>query len=460
MKTKSSVVETDDLVIRHLGGSPDLLSLHRLSPERYPYLLESTSENSKLARYDILFAFPQSIVSVPADPPATHSSDFLAQLDWVWREERTDTIDSGNLKLPFTGGWFLFLSYELVREFETVHAEYFLDKRVPLALAARIPAAIIRDRQDNNCWLVAERGAEQRDGLLQAMTEDIGTAVTEAISAFELTAINEQPAARYLEAVKKVKHYIREGDIFQANLSRSWTTQLPAQIRPDQIYSRLRKSNPSPFSGLARLSPQTTVISSSPERLVEVRGNNIRTRPIAGTYPRSTDHDTDRKQSTDLLAHPKERAEHIMLIDLERNDLGRVCIPGSVKVPEFMVLESYQHVHHIVSEVCGTLRDEVTPGEVIAATFPGGTITGCPKIRCIEIIAELEQAPRGAYTGSMGYLNRDGSMDLNILIRTMVQHGNELSFRAGAGIVADSEPERELAETRAKAEGLLRALTR
>jgi anthranilate synthase component 1 len=158
------------------------------------------------------------------------------------------------------------------------------------------------------------------------------------------------------------------------------------------------------------------------------------------------------------MAHPKERAEHIMLIDLERNDLGRICVPGTIEVNELMVLESYAHVHHIVSNVRGRLRDDVSPGEVIRAVFPGGTITGCPKVRCMEIIAELEQHARSAYTGSMGYINRDGSMDLNILIRSMISRGEQLQLRAGAGIVADSDARAELGETRAKARGLLRAV--
>jgi anthranilate synthase component 1 len=162
--------------------------------------------------------------------------------------------------------------------------------------------------------------------------------------------------------------------------------------------------------------------------------------------------------SQELLAHPKERAEHIMLIDLERNDLGRLCVPGTIEVNEMMVLESYAHVHHIVSNVRGRLRENISPGDVIRAVFPGGTITGCPKVRCMEIIAELEQQARGAYTGSMGYINRDGSMDLNILIRSMVSSGEHLQLRAGAGIVADSDALAELDETRAKARGLLRAV--
>jgi anthranilate synthase component 1 len=201
------------------------------------------------------------------------------------------------------------------------------------------------------------------------------------------------------------------------------------------------------------------VISSSPERLVESRDGWVTTRPIAGTRPRGADRALDDQLARELHAHPKERAEHVMLIDLERNDLGRICEAGTVHVDEFMAIESYAHVHHIVSNVRGKLRPEVTPGEVLAAVFPGGTITGCPKVRCMEIIAELEQVARGAYTGSLGYLNLDGSMDMNILIRSLQLRGTELTLRAGAGIVADSIPERELEETRAKARGVLRALS-
>jgi len=219
----------------------------------------------------------------------------------------------------------------------------------------------------------------------------------------------------------------------------------------------LSGANPAPFAGLARWR-DSTIISSSPERLLEVRDGVASTRPIAGTRPRAANRDDDDRLSDELFANAKERAEHIMLIDLERNDLGRVCTAGSVEVDEMMALESYAHVHHIVSNVRGRLRDGIAPGEAIRAVFPGGTITGCPKIRCMEIIRELEGVARGAYTGSFGYLNRDGSLDLNILIRTMVLQGRTLSLRAGAGIVADSEPRAELAETRAKAEGMLRSL--
>jgi anthranilate synthase component 1 len=199
-------------------------------------------------------------------------------------------------------------------------------------------------------------------------------------------------------------------------------------------------------------------MSSSPERLLSIQGNRVSTRPIAGTRPRGANPEQDAHIVRSLLGNEKERAEHVMLIDLERNDLGRVCVGGSVKVDEYMCVETYAHVHHIVSNVSGVLREAVSPIQVIRALFPGGTITGCPKVRCMEIIAELEACGRGAYTGSVGYLNRDGGCDLNILIRTITAQGGAIRFRAGAGIVADSNADAELAETRAKAKGLLRAL--
>jgi anthranilate synthase component 1 len=199
-----------------------------------------------------------------------------------------------------------------------------------------------------------------------------------------------------------------------------------------------------------------SIISSSPERLVSVKNGIVETRPIAGTRRRDDDQLSDDALARELLEHPKEQAEHIMLIDLERNDLGRVCRPGTIEVNELMVLETWEHVHHIVSNVRGALQKDKTPVDVLRAVFPGGTITGCPKVRCIEILAEMEQQARGAYTGSLGYINKDGSMDFNILIRTMVRNRDDIVFRAGGGIVSDSIAEKELEETRAKAKGLLK----
>ncbi len=272
-----------------------------------------------------------------------------------------------------------------------------------------------------------------------------------------VSALREEEPNSYLQNVEHARRYIHEGDIFQANLSRLWAAELAPKTDAVGLYARLRRANPAPFAGLA-LYDGGAIISSSPERLVRVTDGRVDTRPIAGTRPRGKDPVQDAALIRELIENPKERAEHVMLLDMERNDLGRIATAGSVAVDELMVVESYTHVHHIVSNVTARLRPDATPAGVIRAVFPGGTITGCPKVRCMQIIAELEQAPREAYTGAMGYLNLDGSMDLNILIRTLVQKDRRLEFRAGAGIVADSVPERELEETRAKARGLARAL--
>ncbi len=289
------------------------------------------------------------------------------------------------------------------------------------------------------------------------MLSDIENAAPLCSTPIHFDDIKEEHPKFYIEGINRIKDYIVEGDIFQVNLSRQWSAKANTAFSPSRLYQMLRNANPSPFSGIAAFDNHT-IISSSPERLVTTRGKTIETRPIAGTRPRSTDEDKDQQLAEELMQNEKETAEHIMLIDLERNDLGRVCQPGSIEVNELMVRETYQHVHHIVSNVRGEIRNNITPGDIIRAVFPGGTITGCPKVRCMEIIHELENTARGAYTGSMGYVNDNGDMDLNILIRTLITDNQSVTFRAGGGIVADSNAGREVEETRSKAKGLLRAL--
>ena len=271
-----------------------------------------------------------------------------------------------------------------------------------------------------------------------------------------LARLEEEPPEQFLARVRAAKEYIAAGDVYQANLSRRWRLLLKDPASRDQIYASLRRANPAPFAASVQL-PGMSIFSSSPERLLAISGREISTRPIAGTRARHGSAEQDRLDTAELVAHPKERAEHVMLIDLERNDLGRVCEAGSVTVDEYMVTETYAHVHHIVSNVRGRLRKDCSPVAALRALFPGGTITGCPKVRCMELIAELEGEGRGAYTGSLGWLDRDGDADFNILIRTLTVRGDAIELRAGAGIVADSIPELELDETRAKARGLLRA---
>ncbi len=438
--------------------APDaLIDLHASQPERYPALLESTAHGA-LGSFDILFAFPQQRLTLQADgtlrsssETVTRSHDFLAALEGEWQRERT--FDAGS-ELPFNGGWFLMLNYELAGQVEP--SLRLPAARDTIAEALRIPAAVVVERSSDRAWIVTESNATHLAPLIE---RDIRDSQHFGARDFRpvIGALTEDPPGHYIDIVRQALDYIRAGDVYQANLSREWHAQLADGVSAHEIYRRLRTANPSPFAGIAQLEGRT-IVSSSPERLLKLHAGTASTRPIAGTRPRSADASADERLLRELQTHPKEIAEHVMLLDLERNDLGRICRGGSVQVDEYMTLESYAHVHHIVSNVRGELRPDVTPGAAIRAVFPGGTITGCPKVRCMQIIGELERTPRGAYTGSMGYLNRNGNLDLNILIRTMEIRGRELSFRAGAGIVADSIAERELEETRAKARGLLRAL--
>lgn len=435
-----------------------LLSLHQHNPARYPYLLQSIAAGNTQARYDILFAFPgDQLILQPDDVlsfngEARQDNHFLDDFDQCWRDAATSAC-SNDTALPFSGGWFVFLAYELVRQIEPGLVSLPVDPALPQAMAVRIPAAIIRDHQQGADYIVAE--SEALLNQLIADTDDAGSVTTQDVA---IENLQEQAAEQYKTQLQHIKRYIREGDVFQVNLSRLWQAQLRGAVDNASLYASLCQSNPGPFAGLAVIDNEHAIISSSPERLLKTEADQIFTRPIAGTHPRGKTDEEDKALVNALLTHPKERAEHIMLIDLERNDLGRVCVPGTVEATELMTVESYSHVHHIVSEVRGRLRPHITPGQIIAAVFPGGTITGCPKVRCMEIIAELESAPRGAYTGSMGYINHNGDMDLNILIRTMVRSSTGIQLRAGSGIVVDSDPQRELEETRHKARGLLRAL--
>jgi anthranilate synthase component 1 len=452
-------------LLRQLNNCPDLFDLAENKPERYPFLLENSGETTELGSFDILFAFPGSKLicrsdgSVTLDGVEQGKEQFLTQLDVIYQQHHKSDISVDNHGLPFCGGWFLYLGYELAAEVEPVLSTLLHRPELPRGMMTEIPAGIIRNRQTGEDFAFAS--GENAEELLELIVKDAGTLSdkTPPKIAREKTAsctLDEEEGNSYLQSVKQIKDYIRDGDVFQVNLSRLWHAICDNNLSVTQAWRKLRKSNPAPFAAWARLDDTTTLLSSSPERLLEQRQGIVRTRPIAGTYPRSENKQTDNNLSAELLMHPKERAEHIMLVDLERNDLGRICRPGTIQVNELMLLESYAHVHHIVSDVSGELRAGVLPGDIIRAVFPGGTITGCPKVRCMEIIAELEKEARDAYTGSVGYLCHNGDMDLNILIRTITHRNNRYSFRAGAGIVADSDPARELDETRSKAKGLYR----
>ncbi|MGE0031708.1 MAG: aminodeoxychorismate synthase component I [Steroidobacteraceae bacterium] len=444
-------------LIRELPPADDpaarLLALHARAPARYPVLLESAATGAPLGRFSLLLGAPGERLLLDAAGSLTgpgQGERFCERLDDGWRAASTAAPPD---PWPFAGGWFLYLGYELAGEVEPT-------LRLPpsplpvVALAWRMQAVLAHDHLTGRTAAIAEPEAA---AVLQEMAADWASErprVTPTGLGPGVRVTEDEPE-RYLEACRRALGHIAAGDVYQANLARTWRAVLPEGTRAAALYASLSAANPGAFAGIAELGG-LTILSSSPERLVRVRGRRIDTRPIAGTRPRQGG--ADAKAIAELTGSPKEQAEHVMLIDLERNDLGRLCEPGTVAVDEFMVVESYAHVHHIVSNVSGRLRADVTPGAVIRALFPGGTITGCPKVRCMQLIGDLEGQGRGAYTGAMGYLGQDGSLDLNILIRTMTLHDGIIELRAGAGIVADSDPLCELDETRAKARGLLRAL--
>jgi anthranilate synthase component 1 len=452
------------LPVLRLPGRIDPLALHRRDPARYPLILESAAFEPGRARHDIALACSGEGLRRDRDGGTRHLDGRICPQEFAHALDAAQRALAGAMgpdpdaaqaaRLPFSGGWALFLSYEYAGVIEPVLSLPAAPGPLPVALALRCPGAVIVDRAEAVTWVVVEPG---QMALLESLAQDVAACGGAPVSAPALVAgaVREAPDEDFLRAVRRAKAWIAAGDAFQVNLSRRWEMDLAAGTSPAAVYAALRDANPAPFAALLAFE-DWAIASSSPERLVEVRGDRIQTRPIAGTRPRLPD-DDDAARAVELVGDPKERAEHIMLIDLERSDLGRVCTPGSVEVDELMAVERYAHVHHIVSNVRGRLRPDASPGDVLHALFPGGTITGCPKVRCMQIIAALEGEGRGAYTGALGYLGHDGRMDLNILIRTLTLHENRASFRAGAGIVADSDPDRELAETRAKARGLLRA---
>jgi anthranilate synthase component 1 len=432
------------VTIRHkLEVIPDLLAVHASKPDTYPYLLASNTRGGENSRYSLLLSYPQDTVS-----QFKGDDDCLVSID----------VDLANLNQqsnsPFCGGWFVFMSYEYAQTIEP-QVEYFSNESsLPVAFISRVPAAIIVDHEDESAYIVIE---DKFHFLENQILEDISGLEDYDPGDLVAGSIEEEDPEIYLDHITRTKKYIRDGDIFQANLSRKWTVNYQQHCDPVALYHNLTHSNPAQFAALIKFKDQY-IISSSPERLISVKNGVVQSRPIAGTHPRGKTAEEDITLSKHLLSHPKEKAEHVMLIDLVRNDLGRFCEPGSIQVTEKMVLESYEHVHHIVSNIEGRIRTGQTVADIVHAVFPGGTITGCPKVRCMEIISELENTSRGPYTGSLGYIGIDGRIDLNILIRTLLYDNNTVSFRAGGGIVHDSVPDRELMETRHKAQGFLNAI--
>ena len=433
---------------------------------RHAFLLESVVGGERLARYSFIGRDPEATVEAHGqailvrDAAGTREE---AKSLFAALRERLATKAAEVPGLPrFTGGAVGYLSYDAVRLFERIPDRH-APSTLPLASFGFYRSLVAFDHVAQRLVLIAHAAPGSRAAYgaavarLEAMEADLrqkpppATDVSPGLSdGGEL-----QGGAGYQAAVRKAKEYIGIGDIFQVVLSRQ--AAVPCEVDAFAVYRALRMVNPSPYMYFLK-DGDTSVAGASPEMLVRVENGQVETRPIAGTRPRGQSPEEDDRLAAELLADPKERAEHLMLVDLGRNDLGRVCRFGSVSVPEFMKVERYSHVAHIVSSVTGELAPGKDALDALAATFPAGTLSGAPKIRAMEIIDELEPARRGLYGGGIGYVDLRGNLDFCITIRTVVLRGGQAFVQAGAGIVADSDPAAEERETEAKAGAVFEAL--
>ncbi len=391
---------------------------------------------------------PSLVPRVPSLPPFAGGAVGYVSYDAVRHYEVLPSLTARDLPLPDLE--FLFFDLLVAIDHHT-HALHVIFTPAPDRLLSESHAALRRE------------GAARMDELDHVLRAPGATRPWSESPVVPHTMRGTHSEQEYVERVQRCQTFIRAGDIYQANLAQRFSVAFNPAADPSlhavgqSLYDRLRLVNPSPFSGLF-VTGNLALVSSSPERLVQVTGRQVTMRPIAGTRPRGRTAVEDHAMIDTLRVDEKERAEHVMLVDLARNDLGRVCAYGSVHVEEFMTIEQYSHVAHLVSAVRGTLTPASTTLDLMRAVFPGGTITGAPKIRCMEIIEELEPVRRGPYTGSLGYVSWTGDVDFNILIRTMVLTRQHAYLQVGAGIVADSNPHREYQETLYKAQALFDAL--
>lgn len=443
----------------------------------FSFFLDSGMDPQRLGRHSFMGSDPFLVMRsrgerIVIDGPEGETVILGNPFDVLGDLLKRYTTDGGPSTLPFAGGAVGYLSYDLGHFVETLPSTAVDDLQLPECYLAFYDAVVAFDHLQGRAYIAANGFPETGSARLtqaQARVEDLRRKLA--------TAPHETPSDGlcaghpgstpvglrsnftrdgYIEAVETVKEYIRAGDIFEANISQRFEADMP--LPPYDLYRRLRAINPAPFASYLNLDG-VTVVGSSPERFLRVRGDLVETRPIKGTRPRGRDDDTDRALALALINSVKDRSEHMMIVDLERNDLGRVCRYGSVRVTELTALEKYATVFHLTSTVEGRLRPGNGTVELLRATFPGGSITGAPKVRAMEIIDELEPTRRSVYTGAIGYIGFNGDLDLNIVIRTMLVKNGKAYFQVGGAVVYDSDSESEYLETLDKAKALIHALS-
>lgn len=425
--------------------------LSRLRHLGYPILLDSAAGIERFARYSIMAAGPLQVTSPGPDESGkqvlARLRKSLASLPPAqWPED---------LELPFGAGVLGYVSYDFGRLLETLPSQAQADIELPNLQMGLYGWSLVSDRVLLKSWLVSHpslttEAVEEILGLLRNQG-------SQTLPAFRLSAPfqPEQSREEYQHSFERIQHYIHAGDCYQINLAQRFKADCSGD--PLTAYQRLRQACPTPFAAFIE-SPHSTLLCLSPERFLSLNKGQVETRPIKGTRARGRSPEQDRQLAAELQSCAKDRAENLMIVDLLRNDLGRSCIPGSIKVPELFKLESYPNVHHLVSSVTGQLEPDQDALDLLAGAFPGGSITGAPKVRAMQIIEELEPVRRSLYCGSIGYIGCEGQMDLNIAIRTLVHQHDALYCWGGGGIVADSEGESEYQETLTKVRVLMDAL--
>lgn len=439
----------------------------------YAIWLDTADTRHPAGRYSFIMHDPFETLTLknPHDNPFAQLKTKLAQWQEDWAGLEAHWPDSP----PFKGGAAGLFGYDLAQSLEKLppHLPPYAvdDTRLPDMAIGFYDLVLGFDHQKHRCFVFSTgfpaQGAAERSNLARLKIENLKKTLhgLPKVPAAHFPASGKMDgyinadieASIFKSRVQKVIDYIHAGDIFQANLSHRFSGHIASDDTPLTYYARLRHISPGPFAGYANFG-NWVLASASPERFLECKHQRVETRPIKGTRPRSGDPKTDKALLEDLKTSQKDRAENVMIVDLLRNDLSRVCEDGSMKVSALCELETFETVHHLVSIISGQLRSGMSPPDLLEACFPGGSISGAPKIRAMEIIAELENNTRGPYTGALGYIGFDGAMDMNILIRTAVIRDKKITFQVGGGIVADSQPEAEYLETLDKARGLITAI--
>ncbi len=439
----------------------------------YSFFLDSGMNPQKLGHYSFMGSDPFLVLRSRGEE-ITLMKDGMEKkrrgnpFDIVGELLKTYAIDGSRAPVPFTGGAVGYFSYDLCHFIEKLPKQAKDDLNLPECYLCFYDAIVAFDHQESKTYIIStgfpelkedkrklrakERLNELRNMVMLAPPP---TVIKDTLAVKDKQLKANFTHAGYLEAVAKAREYICAGDIFQVNLSQR--LEVDINITPYELFRRLRKINPAPFANYFNFE-DVNIVGASPERFLKVKGDWVETRPIKGTKPRGKTIKEDKALAESLKKSIKDRAENIMIVDLERNDIGRVCCYGTVKVKELAILETYPTVFHLTSTVVGQLREGKSVINLLKATFPGGSITGAPKVRAMEIIDELEPTRRSVYTGSVGYLSFSGDMDLNIVIRTFIIKNGRAYFQVGGAIVYDSEPEAEYIETLDKGRALIRAL--